>query len=39
MHEQSDLIVLQSRSLGCGVKQWYDGTFAGTLVDGDGVTA
>ena len=34
-----DLIVLQSRSPSCGVKQRYDGTFTGTLVDGAGVTA
>ena len=38
-HEQPDLIVLQSRSPSCGVKQRYDGTFTGTLVDGAGVTA
>lgn len=37
--EQPDLIVLQSRSPSCGVKQQYDGTFTGTLVDGAGVTA
>ncbi len=36
--EQPDLIVLQSRSPSCGVKQRYDGTFTGTLVDGAGVT-
>ena len=29
----------QSRSPSCGVKQRYDGTFTGTLVDGEGVTA
>ena len=39
MREQPDLIVLQSRSPSCGVKQCYDGTFTGTLVDGSGVTA
>ena len=39
MREQPDLIVLQSRSPSCGVKQRYDGTFSGTLVDGAGVTA
>ena len=39
IREQSDLIVLQSRSPSCGVKQRYDGTFTGTLVDGAGVTA
>jgi len=37
--EQPDLIVLQSRSPSCGVKQRYDGTFTGTLVEGSGVTA
>ena len=37
--EQPDLIVLQSRSPSCGVKQRYDGTFSGTLIDGAGVTA
>lgn len=39
MREQPDLIILQSRSPSCGVKQRYDGTFYGTLVDGAGVTA
>ena len=37
--EKPDLIVLQSRSPSCGVKQRYDGTFSGTLVNGSGVTA
>ena len=37
--EKPDLIVLQSRSPSCGVKQRYDGTFTGTLVDGPGVAA
>ena len=37
--EKPDLIILQSRSPSCGVKQRYDGTFTGTLVDGAGVTA
>lgn len=37
--EQPDLIILQSRSPSCGVKQRYDGTFSGKLVDGAGVTA
>ena len=37
--EQPDLIVLQSRSPSCGVKQRYDGTFTGTLVNGAGVSA
>ena len=39
IREQPDLIVLQSRSPSCGVKQRYDGTFSGILVDGAGVTA
>ena len=34
-----DLIVLQSRSPSCGVKQRYDGTFSGTLTEGAGMTA
>ena len=39
MQEQPDMIVLQSRSPSCGVKQRYDGSFTGTLVEGSGVTA
>ena len=39
LREQPDLIVLQSRSPSCGVKQHYDGTFTGTLTEGPGVTA
>ena len=39
IREQPDLIVLQSRSPSCGVKQRYDGSFSGKLVDGSGVTA
>lgn len=39
LREKPDLIVLQSRSPSCGVKQRYDGTFSGKLVDGPGVTA
>ena len=37
--EQPDLIVLQPRSPSCGVKQRYDGTFSGRLINGVGVTA
>ena len=37
--EQPDLIILQSRSPSCGVKQRYDGSFTGTLMEGAGVTA
>lgn len=39
LRERPDLIILQSRSPSCGVKQRYDGTFSGTLVDGSGITA
>ena len=39
MRKQPDLIVLQSRSPSCGVKQRYDGTFSGKLTEGSGVTA
>ena len=31
-----DLAILKSRSPTCGVKQVYDGTFSGVLVDGSG---
>ena len=34
-----DLIVLQSRSPSCGVKEIYDGTFSGKLIPGHGVFA
>ena len=37
--EKPDLIILQSRSPSCGVKEIYDGTFSGTLVPGMGVFA
>ena len=37
--ENPDLIVLMSRSPSCGVKQRYDGTFTGTLIEGFGITA
>lgn len=36
---QPDLIILQSRSPSCGVKQRYDGTFTGKLINQPGVTA
>lgn len=31
--------VLKAKSPSCGVKKIYDGTFSGSLVDGNGVTA
>ena len=34
-----DCAILKSRSPTCGVKQIYDGTFSGTLVDGSGLFA
>lgn len=34
-----DLAILQSRSPSCGVKQIYDGSFAGKLIPGRGVFA
>ena len=34
-----DLIILQSRSPSCGVKQRYDGSFSGSLIDKLGITA
>ena len=37
--ERPDLIILQPRSPSCGVGRIYDGSFTGTLVDGQGVTA
>ena len=37
--KQIDLAILQSRSPSCGVKEIYDGTFTGTRVPGQGVTA
>ena len=39
IREQPGLIVLQSRSPSCGVKQRYDGTFSGILTEGSGVAA
>ena len=39
LQEQPDLVVLQSRSPSCGVKQRYDGTFTGRLVNQTGVAA
>lgn len=37
--EQIECVILKSRSPTCGVRQVYDGTFSGTLVDGMGVLA
>lgn len=37
--EEIECAILKSRSPTCGVKQVYDGTFSGTLVDGMGILA
>ncbi len=34
-----DLVILQSRSPSCGVKEVYDGTFTGTKIPGKGIFA
>lgn len=37
--EKPDLIILQSRSPSCGIKQIYDGTFSGKKIPGHGLFA
>lgn len=37
--EEIECVILKSRSPTCGVKQVYDGSFSGKLVDGMGVLA
>ena len=37
--ENPDLIILQSRSPSCGIKQIYDGTFSGNKILGQGLFA
>ena len=39
VREQPELIILQSRSPSCGVREVYDGTFTGRLIPGEGVFA
>ena len=39
IEENVDLAILQSRSPSCGVKQIYDGSFSGKLIEGRGVFA
>lgn len=39
LDEDVELAILQSRSPSCGVKQVYDGTFSGRLVEGKGIFA
>ena len=37
--EQPELVILQSRSPSCGVREIYDGSFSGKRIPGQGVTA
>lgn len=37
--EEIECAILKSRSPTCGVRQVYDGTFSGTLIEGKGVLA
>ena len=37
IEEKVDLVILQSRSPSCGVKQIYDGSFSGNKIDGQGI--
>ena len=37
--EEIECVILKSRSPTCGVKQVYDGTFTGTLIEGMGILA
>ncbi len=39
LEENIDMAILQSRSPSCGVKQIYDGSFSGKLIEGRGVFA
>ena len=39
LEEEVDLVILQSRSPSCGVKQIYDGSFSGKKIDGQGIFA
>lgn len=39
LRENIELVILQSRSPSCGVKEVYDGTFSKTLIPGQGLLA
>jgi uncharacterized protein YbbK (DUF523 family) len=39
LKEKVDIVILQSRSPSCGVKNIYDGTFSKTLINGQGIFA
>lgn len=36
---KADLVILKQNSPSCGTKHIYDGSFTGTLIDGQGITA
>ena len=39
LEQQADLAILQQRSPSCGVREIYDGSFSGRLIEGSGVFA
>lgn len=39
LSRHADMAILQPRSPSCGAGQIYDGTFSGTLIDGNGIFA
>ena len=39
LEEDVELVILQSRSPSCGVKEVYDGSFSGKLIPGKGIFA
>jgi len=39
LESKADIVVLQPRSPSCGVKQIYDGSFSGKLIQGKGIFA
>lgn len=39
LEEGTELVILQSRSPSCGVKEVYDGSFSGKLIPGKGIFA
>lgn len=39
LEEGAELVILQSRSPSCGVKEVYDGSFSGKLIPGKGIFA
>ena len=39
LKNRAELVILQSRSPSCGVKEIYDGTFSGKKIPGEGIFA